>query len=280
MNAKRVKPIAGCRRKDRQKVNIMNEMKQQNMQDMIELLLSHRSVRAFTEQAVTEDTVDTILACAQQAPTSSYLQAYTIIRVADTGKRAALAEYAGGQEWVRKAPLVLLFCADLHRLDVLVRPEDANVLHNTELYTVGVVDAALAAQKALIAAQALGLGGVVVGGVRNETEKMAALFELPQLVFPMFLLCLGYPQTVPEQRPRLARQFIYDVDRYPKLPDEKQLAEYEETVRQYFLRASNGKSDRGWTPRCRFAISQKPRYTLDAFLKKAGFMTKHEPEKK
>ena len=252
----------------------MEEMKNQ---DMIALLLAHRSVREFTAQPITEETIDTIVACAQQAPTSSYLQAYTIFRVTDADKRAALAAYAGGQEWVRKAPLVLLFCADLHRLDVLVKPEDANVLHNTELYTVSVIDAALAAQKALIAAQALGLGGVVVGGVRNETEKMAQCFALPELVFPMFLLCLGYPQTLPEQRPRLDRQFLYDVDRYPKLPDAQQLADYEESVRQYFLRASGGKSDRGWTPRCRFAISKKPRYELEAFLKKAGFMTKQGP---
>ena len=88
----------------------MEEMKNQ---DMIALLLAHRSVREFTAQPVTEEMIDTIVACAQQAPTSSYLQAYTIIRVTDADKRAALAAYAGGQEWVRKAPLVLLFCADL-----------------------------------------------------------------------------------------------------------------------------------------------------------------------
>ena len=84
----------------------MEEMKNQ---DMIALLLAHRSVREFTAQPVTEEMIDTIVACAQQAPTSSYLQAYTIIRVTDADKRAALAVYAGGQEWVRKAPLVLLF---------------------------------------------------------------------------------------------------------------------------------------------------------------------------
>ena len=99
----------------------MEEMKNQ---DMIALLLAHRSVREFTAQP-----------------------AYTIIRVTDADKRAALVAYAGGQEWVRKAPLVLLFCADLHRLDVLVKPEDKNVLHNTELYTVCVIDAALAAHR-------------------------------------------------------------------------------------------------------------------------------------
>ena len=261
----------------------MNGMTDIRRNETIDLLLAHSSVREFEDRPVEEETVNTILACAQKAPTSSYLQAYSMIRVEDPAKRAALAAYAGGQEWVIKAPLVLLFCADLYRQGKLVKPDDSNVLHNTELYTVSVIDAALAAQKALIAAQALELGGVVVGGVRNETEKMAQLFALPELVFPIFLLCLlclGYPKTVPAQRPRLDRTFICDTDRYPTLPDEQQLADYEEEVRQYFLKASAGKSDRGWTSRCRFAISKKPRYEVDASLKKAGFMTETESGEK
>ena len=255
----------------------MNGMTDIRRNETIDLLLAHSSVREFSDKPVEEETVNTILACAQKAPTSSYLQAYSMIRVEDPAKRAALAAYAGGQEWVVKAPLVLLFCADLYRQEKLVKPDDPNVLHNTELYTVSVIDAALAAQKALIAAQALGLGGVVVGGVRNETEKMARLFALPELLFPMFLLCLGYPETVPPQRPRLDKTFLCDTDRYPALPNQQQLADYEEEVRQYFLKASGGKSDRGWISRCRFAISKKPRYEVDAFLKKAGFMTETEP---
>ncbi len=109
---------------------------------------------------------------------------------------------------------------------------------------------------------------------------MARLFDLPEMVFPMFLLCLGYPKTVPPQRPRLAETLICDTDRYPALPNQQQLANYEEEVREYFLQASGGRSDRGWTPRCRHAISKKPRYEVDAFLKKAGFMTENEPGEK
>ena len=96
--------------------------------ETIDLLLAHSSVREFSDKPVDEETVHTILACAQKAPTSSYLQAYSIIRVEDPAKREALAEYAGGQEWVMKAPLVLLFCADLHRQEVLVKPDDPHVL--------------------------------------------------------------------------------------------------------------------------------------------------------
>lgn len=245
--------------------------------ETVDLLLAHSSVRQFQDRPVPQEVVETILKCTQRAPTSSYLQCYTIIQVEDKAKRQALMDYAGGQEWVVKAPLVFLFCGDLHRADKLLHPADRNVLHNEELFTVCVSDASLAAQRAFIAAQACGLGGVVIGGVRNETREMARLFDLPELVFPMYLLCLGYPESVPEQRPRFETRFIHAVDAYPALPDEAELAAYDKEVSAYFFRSTNGRSDRGWVARGQHAIATKPRYAVGEFLHEAGFMTKTEP---
>lgn len=247
------------------------------MNETIKLLLSHSSCRSFLDKPVPEEVAEAIIKCAQRAPTSSYLQAYTIIRVEDKEKRKLLAEYAGGQEWVEKAGLVLLFCADLHRLEVMLDVKDKNVLHNTELYTVAVTDAALASSRALVAAQAMGLGGVFVGGVRNETEKMAELFELPQMVFPMYVVCMGYPDKIPPQRPRLAAKMISAVDGYPDITGPEQLTDYEKEVSEYFLDITNGRSGRGWIARAEHAISVKPRYGVGDFLHKAGFMTETEP---
>lgn len=247
------------------------------MNETIKLLLSHSSCRSFLDKPVPEEVAEAIIKCAQRAPTSSYLQAYTIIRVEDKEKRKLLAEYAGGQEWVEKAGLVLLFCADLHRLEVMLDVRDKNVLHNTELYTVAVTDAALASSRALVAAQAMGLGGVFVGGVRNETEKMAELFELPQMVFPMYVVCMGYPDKIPPQRPRMAAKMISAVDGYPDITGPEQLTDYEKEVSEYFLDITNGRSGRGWIARAEHAISVKPRYGVGDFLHKAGFMTETEP---
>lgn len=250
------------------------------MNETIKLLLSHSSCRSFLDKPVPEEVAEAIIKCAQRAPTSSYLQAYTIIRVEDKEKRKLLAEYAGGQEWVEKAGLVLLFCADLHRLEVMLDVKDKNVLHNTELYTVAVTDAALASSRALVAAQAMGLGGVFVGGVRNETEKMAELFELPQMVFPMYVVCMGYPDKIPPQRPRMAAKMISAVDGYPDITGPEQLTDYEKEVSEYFLDITNGRSGRGWIARAEHAISVKPRYGVGDFLHKAGFMTADEPAEK
>ncbi|MBO0481043.1 nitroreductase family protein [Candidatus Enterococcus courvalinii] len=238
--------------------------------DLINLLMQHSSTRKYTDQPIDEKTKQTILACSQMAPTSSYLQAYTIIEVTDPAKRDELATISGGQEWLKKAPLTLLFCADLHRSEKFLTVTDPKVFQNTELYTVAVVDATLAAQKALIAAQSLGLGGVIVGGVRNEMDQLADLFNLPERVMPLFVLCLGYPAEQLPVKPRLPQQFIVGTDAYPD--KETDLTSYNQEVSNYYDQLTNGADTFNWVERCTYALEQKPRYEVDEFVKKAGFL--------
>jgi len=244
---------------------------------VIELLMNHRSIRAFEDKPVPAEIVETILRCAQMAPTSSYLQAYSIIEVTDPAKREVLKAASGGQRWVTEAPLALLFCADLHRLERFLPIKDKNVLHNDELFTVAVTDVALAAQKLLIAAQSFGLGGVVVGGVRNDMEAMAKAFDLPPMVFPMFVLPLGYPAKELPQRPRLPLEFITAKDKYPEIEDLEKFNAYDEQVSKYFEGISNGEDCFGWVSRCNHALEMKPRYAVGEFLHESGFLTKSEP---
>ncbi len=213
------------------------------------------------------------------APTSSYLQAYSIIRVNDPAKREKLKAASGGQKWVTAAPLVLLFCADLHRCEKFLPVADKNVLHNHELFTVAVADAALAAQKAFIAAQALGLGGVIVGGVRNDMGAMAEAFQLPSLVYPMFLLCLGYPAQRLPQRPRMPMRFVVGTDAYPEVTDLAAMEAYDKQVAEYFTEVTKGEDTFGWISRSNHALELKPRYAVGEFLRDAGFTTKTEPAK-
>lgn len=151
------------------------------------------------------------------APTSSYLQAYTIIEVTDPDKRDELATISGGQKWLKKAPLTLLFCADLHRSEKFLTVTDPKVYQNKELFTVAVVDATLATQKAFIAVQTLGLDGVIIGGVRNEMDQLADLFHLPERVMPLFVLCLGYPAEQLPVKPCLPQSFVVGTNTYPDL---------------------------------------------------------------
>jgi len=241
---------------------------------VVELLMSHRSVRKLKTDPVCDEIKKTIIRCGQMAPTSSHFQAYSIIDIKDPEKRKALAASAGGQQWLIDAPIALLFCGDLHRNQKYLTNEDKEILHNTESYTVAVVDAALAAQKTLIAAQSFGLGGVVVGGVRNDMDLMKRLFNLPEMVMPLFVLTLGYYDVEPLQRPRLPYEIVVKEDAYNEDNNDALMAEYDKEVSDFFVKNSGGAQDFTWIQSCSYSLSVKPRYEVTEFVKKQGFLQK------
>lgn len=87
------------------------------MNATIDLLSAHRSVRKFKDTPVDDTLLHTIVKAAQCAATSNHVQAYTIVRVQDKENRRQIANLAGPQLWVEQAPLFLVFCADLTRLE-------------------------------------------------------------------------------------------------------------------------------------------------------------------
>jgi len=244
------------------------------MNETINLLLNHMSIRRYKDKVIDRETVDTIIKCAQMAPTSSHFQAYTIIEVKDQAKKDFLSETAGGQRWVKEAPLVLLFCADLNRGKKYYEGTDNEVFSNTECYTVSVVDASLAMQKAFIAAQSLGLGGVVVGGIRNDVEALTREFKLPEMVAPLYLLCLGYPDEVPGVKPRLPQEEIHKVDFYDDSKQDELINEYNNTVSEYYNKRTDGKTKDRWTERCGRLLMAKTRDDVGFFFRKIGLLKK------
>lgn len=242
------------------------------MNNVIDMLLNHRSIRKYSNKEVTDDLVKQIIASAQMAPTSSHFQAYTIIEIKDKEKREAIAEVSGGQPWVIQAPLVLLFCGDLHRGKKYYEDVEAEIFENTEQYTIGVIDAALAAQKALIAAQSLGLGGVFVGGIRNDVEAVSKEFKLPKLVYPLFALCLGYPDSEPGLKPRLPMDVIHKIDFYDESRDDQLIKEYNDTMVQYYIDRTGGKEDDRWTEHCGNSIKGKSRVNVGEFFREIGLL--------
>lgn len=244
------------------------------MNETIKILLNHMSIRKYQEKPVDREIVDTIIKCAQMAPTSSHFQAYTMIEIQDQEKKNFLSEIAGGQKWVAEAPLVLLFCADLNRGVKYYENTDKAVFGNTECYTVAVIDASLAMQKAFVAAQSLGLGGVVVGGIRNDVEALSRKFKLPDMVAPLYLLCLGYPDEVPGLKPRLPQEEIHKIDYYDDSKQKQFIDQYNETVKEYYINRTNGKTQDRWTAHCGKFLMAKTRDEVGIFFRKIGLLEK------
>ena len=189
---------------------------------VIDQLLDHRSVRRYRPDAVSEDQLTAIIAAAQSAATSSNLHAWSVIAVRDATTRAALAECAGNQAHVRDAPLQLVWLADLARLEHVARLAErpCAALDHMEMFVLAVIDAALAAQNALAAAQSLGLAGCYIGGMRNQPEKVAELLGLPPKVFAVFGMTLGIEDTsstAAAVKPRLPQAAVLHHERYQPL---------------------------------------------------------------
>lgn len=184
----------------------------------IETLLGHRSVRRYLQKPLPEGTLELLVAAAQSAPSSSNLQLWSVVSVEDAERRRRLADLAGGQAHVREAGLFLVWLADLRRLSDIAehRGVEREGLEYLELFVTAVVDATLAAQNALVAAESLGLGTVYIGALRNQPEAVAAELGLPPKVFATFGLCVGWPDPAypTSIKPRLPQSVVLHRERY------------------------------------------------------------------
>ena len=240
------------------------------MTPTIELLRSHRSIRHFTDAPVSDEQRAEIIASAQAASTSSFLQCTSIIRITDPALRERLVPLTGGQQHVAQAAEFWVFCADFNR-HLQICPQAQ--LGLAEQLLIGVVDTALLAQNALTAAESLGLGGVYIGGLRNSIEAVTELLELPQHVLPLFGLCLGWPADNPDIKPRMPAAMLVHENRYQPL-DNALLGEYDEQLAHYYLsRSSNARRDT-WSDHIRRTIVKESRPFILDYLHKQGWATR------
>lgn len=163
--------------------------------DTIGQLLDHRSVRAFTDQPLPDGTIETLVAAAQSASTSSNLQVWSVVAVQDSDRKSRLSALAGNQAYIRQAPLFFVWLADLSRVARVAEQQEIQLeaVPYLESLLLGTIDAALAAQNAVVALESLGLGSVYIGAIRNDIEGVAKELGLPPQVYPVFGLCVGYP---------------------------------------------------------------------------------------
>ena len=180
--------------------------------DTIALLLSHRSVRGYRPDALPEGTLETLVAAAQSAATSSNLQTWSVVAVTDPATKAELAKVANNQKHIEQCPLFLVWLADISRNQRLGAEEgvELEVMPYLETFLVAAIDAALAAQNAVTAAESFGLSNVYIGALRNNPQRVAELLGLPQGVMGVFGLCIGYaaPEVTNEVKPRLSQPAI------------------------------------------------------------------------
>jgi nitroreductase len=241
------------------------------LSDTQRLQLAHRSVRRFVDRPLETGQLETLIRCGQAAASSSFIQAYSVVRVTDPEDRAVIAAAAGGQQWIERAAEFLVFCADLRRVDAACAHAGAGHLEGyAEHGLASIVDVALMAQNVLLAAESQGLGGVFIGGIRNEPEVLVDRLRLPALVLPVFGMCLGWPDQETEVKPRLPTALVLHQDRYTD-PQAAQIQAYDETMAAYYAARSGNSRLSDWrTPTAR-AVQGKKREHMLGFLQARGF---------
>lgn len=208
--------------------------------EVVASILGHRSIRNYQETPLPAGTLELLVAAAQSAASSSNLQTWSVVAVSDADRKARLATLAGEQAHIQQAPLFLVWLVDLSRLGraASARSLPHGALDYFEMFLVGAIDAALAAQNAAVAAEALGLGTVYIGAMRNRPEDVAAELGLPPGVFALFGLCVGYPDPADGSaiKPRLPQPAVLHRETYQTSDEPAALAEYTAAMAAFYAR--------------------------------------------
>lgn len=240
------------------------------MTPTIDLLCSHRSIRAFTEQGIDDAQRSAIIAAAQAASTSSFLQCSSIVRITDRNLREQLVQLTGGQPWVSDAAEFWVFCADFNRHQQIC-PEAQ--LGRAEQLLLGCVDTALMAQNAMVAAESLGLGGVFIGGIRNSIAQVTELLGLPKFVLPLFGFCIGHPDASPDVKPRMPQAMLVHENRYQPL-DKAVLAQYDQQITAYYQQRDSNQRSETWSEMIQRLIIKETRPFMLDYLHQQGWATR------
>ncbi len=208
--------------------------------DVIATLLSHRSVRGFLPDALPAGTVETLVAAAQSASTSSNLQTWSVVAVTDPAKKAAMAKIANNQKHIEQCPVFLVWLADVSRNERLGAAEGVTLetIPHFETYLVAAIDAALAAQNATVAAESLGLNMVYIGALRNDPAEVGRLLNLPPGAMGVFGMCVGYPlpTVTNEVKPRLPQSAILYHNEYSTATEAADRAAYDKRMATFSQR--------------------------------------------
>jgi len=201
--------------------------------ETIKIMNKRRSVRAWEKTPITPDHLNSIIYAAIRAPTAGNQMLYTILQVDDQQKKEKLAKTCDNQPMIAKAPLVLIFLADMQRWydffassGVKELCEKKNLTYRSPQESdmfIALCDALIAAQNAVIAAESLGIGSCYIGDIMEHIEIHREMFNLPKWVFPITMLCFGYPKSKnknPKLTSRFDEKFIHFHDVYKRFNKE------------------------------------------------------------
>ena len=240
--------------------------------ETMDVLHNRVSVRKYRDEPVSDEVLDAVLHAAFRAPTSSNIQAYSVVVVRDEAAKEKIAAAAANQQHIIDCPVWLGFCADLTRIEHAMQM-NGHKLGTTNLETglVSSIDAALVGMSTYHVADSVSLKGVMIGAVRNKPAEISAILGLPPRVYCVFGMCLGYVDEVPAQKPRMDFDAIVHREQYDAGKMQAMVSRYDDALAQHYRSAGRTTNDNSWSNEVDAKFSTQPRAELRATLAQMGF---------
>ena len=191
-------------------------------------MLDHRSCRRFNDQPLSDELLDLLLAATFSTPSKSDLQQCSVIVVDDPARRSAIAELIPDMPWISESARFLLFCGDSRRIR-RISNEAKVTFANDHLDAMlnAATDAAMHLSSFIWASESVGLGTCPISVIRNHIAQVSTIVELPDHVFPLAGMCVGWPDRLRSLSPRLPLGVTVHRDRYDDADANPLIADYD-----------------------------------------------------
>lgn len=209
------------------------------MNKTLEELLNRKSTRIFADKKISDEDKQLIIDATCAAPSAGNMQLYSIIEVTDKELKDKLAVLCDNQPFISKADWVLIYLADYQKwydafLTLGLTPRE---IQEGDLL-LATVDATIAAQNTVTAAESLGINSCYIGDIMENYEEIKKLLNLPRYTYPACMLVLGYPGEGQEKviKPkRVDNKYILKQNVYTKLNAEelKDMLSYKANNKSY-----------------------------------------------
>lgn len=249
--------------------------------DAIAPLIDRRVTRRYTEQDIPDSLLDALLAAAQSAPAKSDLQQFSIVVMRDKARIKQIADWIGTMDWIATAPVFLVWCGDMRRGQRLCAMHDMpHANNNMDTFLNTAVDCTLAMAQFMTAADAVGLGTCPISYVRSHIERVSPLLGLPNGVYPVAGLSVGWPVFRRPVSMRLPPSVVVHRERYDDNALETEIAAYDQrrTAREPIAAGSLKNNDIYpprdgvcWSENVARQLSVPERFGFGPYLKTKGF---------
>lgn len=212
------------------------------MNNIIETLKNHASIRKFNDEQITKDEENEIIKSAMQGATAGNMMQYSIIKIRDKDVLEKLSVICDEQPFIAKADLALLFLVDSYKYNEYFKLREIDKKFegfkgpSAVDYTLGMQDSIIAAQNAVVAAESLDIGTCYIGDVLENIEQYQEMFNLPEFVVPSTMVVFGKYDYKPKVRDRFKEEFVVFEEKYPDIDDnfiEKMFEEREKVTSDY-----------------------------------------------